>query len=1127
MPKYRLRDSSLKDTEECYANAAFRYSGEDETKSSYSPRELDNVIIEPEDKTSFSSKKDKTRKTKRRPNLLRIGQLFRFASRRDRILIFIGLIAGGLEGSALPVMLILYGKMITTFIQQAKIYNNLNSWLPAWRETCYNMTTNVSCVDITSDFIQHNPNPVQQVITLCKALSYPVGCDFVHDINTDEERPFLKQISVFTIYFAILGGLVFILEYVEVLCWKISAYNQRYRIQKEAFWSILKQDIAWFDTSSTGEMNTRLSDDINKVEIGIGYKMGFFFQMSTSFVIGLCVALYYSWKLALSVICVIPLMALSGMLLTRVTTVMTQKELTAYAKAGAVAEEVFGTVRTVMAFGGQEKECERYNANLIDAKKLGVKKGVFTGLSFGMITFFIYSMNSIAYWYGSQLVFDGVIASGTVFTVFITLMVGIFNLLNAIPSLEHISIARAAAYEVFNIIDTKPSIDSSSAGGRTAEVISGNVEFRNVSFSYPSRPDVKVLRGVSMRIDAGQTVALVGSSGCGKSTVVQLLQRFYDPSGGQILMDGIDICEFNVKWLRQQIGVVSQEPVLFSRTIIENIRLGKEDITDEDVVKACKEANAHDFVQALPKKYDTLVGERGAQLSGGQKQRIAIARALVRNPKILLLDEATSSLDAESEATVQEALDKVRAGRTILVVAHRLSTIRGADVIVGLEDGLVKEQGTHDFLMTKQGLYYQLVMNQEEELPKASLMRILRLNRVLLPANILGCLFAMAVGVIQPLSAIFVSQILRDVAFFDDYSNSVGSLSTRLAVDASAVKGAVGTPLSTFFRAIASIGVGFVIGFIYSWELTLLILAIAPMVFIGGYIQVKRKSGNERHGKSYTEQAGQIVIEVTENIRTVATLTKEDRFFNEYVELISQEFRRNKKEVHVDAAVSAFSNAMLYIAFAACFGLGGYLVEYRGLQYYDLFRVFAAIVFSAQQVGQATSFAPDYGKAKVAAIRLFKLLDQKPAIECSDAKGKHLSECHGSVKLTDVNFAYQSRPGVMVLKNLDLSVNQGKSLALVGPSGCGKSTIVQLLERFYDPLKGSVTVDDHDIRELNLQWLRRQIGIVSQEPVLFDISICGNIAYGDNSRQVPMAEIIEAARNANIHSFIESLPQVR
>jgi ABC-type multidrug transport system fused ATPase/permease subunit len=258
----------------------------------------------------------------------------------------------------------------------------------------------------------------------------------------------------------------------------------------------------------------------------------------------------------------------------------------------------------------------------------------------------------------------------------------------------------------------EPSIDVERSGGATPSDVHGDVEFQSVTFCYPSRPDARVLNGLSLHVRRGGTVALVGASGSGKSTVVALVERFYDPSEGAVLLDGRDVREVNLKWLRRQVGLVSQEPVLFSVSVGENIRYGREDASEEEVEEAARQANALDFVRGLPEGFATLCGERGAQMSGGQKQRIAIARALVRDPRILLLDEATSALDSESERLVQAALEGVMGGRTVLLVAHRLSTVRGAERIAVLEGGRVAEEGSHEELLAARGAYWALVRQQ-------------------------------------------------------------------------------------------------------------------------------------------------------------------------------------------------------------------------------------------------------------------------------------------------------------------------------------------------------------------------------------------------------------------------------
>ena len=609
--------------------------------------------------------------------------------------------------------------------------------------------------------------------------------------------------------------------------------------------------------------------DLDKLQEGIGEKLGMLIYYSGSFAICNGVAFYYGWDLTLVILSLVPLNAFFGGLAARVQTSFAEKETEAYGKAGALAEEVLSAIRTVVAFGGQKKEVERYDVLLEEAKKKGILRGMLTGLSGGISFGLMFAMYGLGFWYGIKRIMDSregeecqscaptdldcmetcqKYNSGNIFTIFVCVLVGSFRIGFLAPYLEAFTIARGAAGKIYRIIERVPRIDSSSENGKKPGTISGSIKFRDVSFSYPSRPDSPVLKNLSLDVPAGKTIALVGSSGCGKSTLTQLVQRFYDPDAGSVQLDGDNIKDLNLGWLRNHIGVVGQEPVLFNLTIRENICLSNPSASDLDIEKACKEANAFNFIQELPDKLNTMVGEGGTQLSGGQKQRIAIARSLVRNPKILLLDEATSALDTKSEKTVQEALDKARNGRTTIIVAHRLSTIRSADIIVTLEKGSVKETGRHDELMAVNGLYHTLVSRQleaekmsegssEEALPsdetpeipvgqlngevekkmmrkesksieshlcnnekegsqKSQMGRLLKENRPEMCFVILGCLATVSVASMMPILAVLFGRMLNILSFTDIEKARTDSLYYALAM---ILLGAIAA-LSQFFQ---------------------------------------------------------------------------------------------------------------------------------------------------------------------------------------------------------------------------------------------------------------------------------------------------------------------------------------
>ncbi|GMS96011.1 hypothetical protein PENTCL1PPCAC_18186, partial [Pristionchus entomophagus] len=484
------------------------------------------------------------------------------------------------------------------------------------------------------------------------------------------------------------------------------------RLRRDFVRAVLRQDVAWFDQSHSGTLASKLFDNLERVREGTGDKVALLIQYTAQFLGGFIVAFSYDWRLTLIMMSLSPFMIICGGFIAKLMATATAEEAKKYAVAGGIAEEVLSAVRTVHAFNAQHHEVGRYEKALEAGKADGIRKSLVVGAGLACTFLIIFSSYCLAFWVGTDYVAWRWMDAGTVMTVFFAVMMGSMALGSAGPQFAIVGAAQGAASQLHNIIDRVPEIDSYSTEGIVPPGTKGHIVFDNVRFSYPNRPEIEILKGISLECTPGQTVAFVGTSGCGKSTSISLMLRYYDPTHGKILLDGTSLRDLNIEYLRKTIGVVSQEPILFDTTIEENIRFGNPDVTKQEMYEALKKANAYDFVQALPEGVKTLVGTRGTQLSGGQKQRIAIARALVRNPKILLLDEATSALDAHSERVVQQALENASRGRTTFIVAHRLSTIRNADCILVFKDGVVVEKGRHEELIRSAGHYHALVNAQ-------------------------------------------------------------------------------------------------------------------------------------------------------------------------------------------------------------------------------------------------------------------------------------------------------------------------------------------------------------------------------------------------------------------------------
>lgn len=588
-----------------------------------------------------------------------IAMLYRYASRVDLTIMFVSSICAIAGGAALPLMTVIFGNLQGTF-----------------------------------------QNYFQRLTTY---------------------DDFMGEMSHLVLYFVYLAIGEFVTIYVATVGFIYTGEHISAKIREHYLESCMRQNIGFFDKLGAGEVTTRITADTNLIQDGISEKVGLTLTAVATFISAFVIGFVEYWKLTLilisTVVAIVVVMGGASQFMIKYN----KFSIEAYAVGGSVADEVISSIRNSIAFGTQDRLAKQYDVHLQRAEKYGFKTKSVIGCMVASMMLILYLNYGLSFWMGSKYLIDGAVPLSKVLIIMMSVMIGAFNLGNVAPNVQAFATAIAAASKIFSTIDRQSPLDPTNDLGEKPEHVEGSIRLEHVKHIYPSRPEVVVMNDVSLDIPAGKTTALVGASGSGKSTIVGLVERFYDPVGGKVYLDGRDISTLNLRWLRQHISLVSQEPTLFGTTIFGNIRYGLigtafEDESEEKqrelVIEAAKKANAHDFITGLPEGYETNVGERGFLLSGGQKQRIAIARAIVSDPKILLLDEATSALDTKSEGVVQAALEVAAEGRTTITIAHRLSTIKDAHNIVVMSQGTIVEQGTHSELLEKRGAYYNLVTAQ-------------------------------------------------------------------------------------------------------------------------------------------------------------------------------------------------------------------------------------------------------------------------------------------------------------------------------------------------------------------------------------------------------------------------------
>ncbi|KAI3737379.1 hypothetical protein L2E82_27379 [Cichorium intybus] len=1016
------------------------------------------------------------------------------------------------------------------------------------------------------------------------------------------------------IYIAIVVGAG---AFLEGFCWGRTAERQSARIRTKYLKAILRQQVGYFDTTlEASRVTTSISTDILNIHGVVGEKIPNFITNIWMFIAAEITGMYLCWRLAVVAVPTMFLLIIPGAIYGKQLASNEEKLQEAYAVAGGVAEQALSSIKTVHSYVGEDKMVNRFSTALRPTLSLGIEQGLLKGIVFGSVGI-IYAIWALLSWYGGILVIDKGIKGGDILSAGICVIYGGFGLGSSFMNIKYFAEASISAAVISDMIERIPTIDSQDQQGTTIDSVKGELEFKDVSFAYPSRPESLVLKKFNLKVKACQTVGLVGSSGSGKSTVINLLERFYDPIEGEILLDGINIKSLKLNWLRRQMGLVSQEPVLFGTSIKENILFGKDDATSEEIVEAAKRANVHEFITQLPKGYDTQVGELGTQMSGGQKQRISIARALLGEPKILLLDEATSSLDSHSEKAVQEALTRASVGRTTIIIAHRLSTLHDADIIFVIQSGEVIESGSHDQLITNtHGPYSAMVQLQNtlvvngqtvsppqgteiktldndsamrtektrlivnsshiEEDSHPSWRELILMNAPEWKSALMGCTGALLNGLIQPLLAFFQGAMLSiffldnhdeirsqtrtlaytflgiagfaliigviqhyyfgimgenltkrvreamfskimtfEIEWFDQEDNTTGALCARLATDTIMVRNLVADRLAFFAQAISATISAVILSMILSWKLALVAFSLQLVIIVCFYLKTLVTTNTEN-------KSSEIANEVVNNHRVITAYHSQEqvmRLFNDTQK--GPKMESDKKNWYQGMAL--FIRPFLTnINIAILYWYGGKLLYQGNITFKHLFQTFYIVVSAGMIIAETGSMTGDLSLGKNALKSLFTILKRKTKMGTTPKQDMVTPKrIEGRIELKDVDFFYLTRPTKMALKGLNLKINAGEVVALVGTSGSGKSTIIGLIERFYDPCKGSVEVDGVNINCYNIKELRSYIAWVSQEPTLFAETIKANIAYGkENATE---AEIIQAANLANIHEFISSM----
>ena len=1047
--------------------------------------------------------------------------------------------------------------------------------------------------------------------------------------------------------FLIIGAIMFICNFFMMFLWAYSSLRQMHWMKINYFSLILRQEQGWFDENNAFEFATKVQAQLEKIEMGVGDRFGQIILMLAELVSGFVIGFISSWKLTLILLCCAPFIVGSFLVMIFCMEGVMILSRKTYEKAGGIAEELLYNIKTVTSFVNFDYELDRFGKLVDEVEGYDIKKSLILGISVGTMIFGIFFGFTITLIYARTLIADRKINSNTgkpftagdVIKVLFAVIGAIFAIGGISPNIQIINESCIAASDYFTLYERVPKIFISEKNIKpNRDSVQGKIEFRNIKFIYPSDKNQKpILENLNLVFEPGKKVALVGESGCGKSTTVNLIERLYEPIEGEILVDGIDIKDYNLEYLRSLIGYVQQEPVLFNKSIKDNLIFGREkqirELGDPEKLmkEACEDAYIKDFIENNPDKYDYIVGVKGSKLSGGQKQRIAIARAILAKPKILILDEATSALDNQSEKEVQKALDHIsQKNVTTVIIAHRLSTIKNADLIYALKGGKVLEQGTHEELLEKNGYYAGLVKSQmseenfekkeenfekmsqkkssllsdmkrlsshysdiisesiklekeekkEEEVPieRGKLLNLISDHKFDL---FLGSLGGFVYGSGSPVSGLFLGKVtnafsLEDtsrvrkeglkwalvhlviafvggfaiflkiwkleglgsvitsrmrrnvlqkylelhVGYYDIDSNSPGGLLTKLSIDTTQLSSLVLTIFGAIISTAGAIITALIIGFIYDWKLSLIICVFIPFIVACTFLMGNYRENGREGNKQIRIEAGSVLSECVINTKTIFSFNFQNQALEIYRNILEKETKAYIKDSIMLGVLIGGGVFILFASHAVVYKCAVKFIRNKTLTFDDMNVVMNTLMSSTDGIADSLHGIGDYPKAKLSFKSIYKTMNTPSEINAFEYFNKDKqfpNEFKGKIEFKNVTFAYPTKPKQKILKDLSLTINPGEQAALVGYSGSGKSTIIQLIERYYDVNEGEILIDDINIKDYNLYELRKKIGLVSQEPVLFKRSVYENILYGN--LESSQEEVFDAAKKAAIEKF--------